>query len=53
MKLRDFVKENREELTKAVLELCSNCKTTLADLEDWVRNDQGLYNWARSSGWRG
>lgn len=53
MTLRNFVKENREEITKAVLAICSNCKVTLVDLEEWVQNDQGLYSWARSEGWPG
>lgn len=48
--LRKFVKENREEITKIVKKQCPNCNTSLTELEGWVQNDEGLYQWAVEEG---
>lgn len=51
MTLREFIKENREELTAAILRACPNARR-IDDEERrlWILNDEGLYNWARSRG---
>lgn len=52
MRMRDFIKHNREEL-KRLIRACLNqpdFKLTTEDLEQWIANDEGLYNWARSEG---
>lgn len=51
MNLRTFIKENREEIDKAILRVCPNCDS-FNDNERrlWVLNDEGLYLWARSEG---
>lgn len=70
MRLCDFVRQNRDELTEAVgrnlshVPRTASCSCprsgtdhhheqpnlTLKELEDWVMNDEGLYNWARREG---
>ena len=54
LSLRAFVKLNREELSKAIVRAVPNIRQplSLADLEQWVANDEGLYRWARSEGVR-
>ena len=54
LSLRAFVKLNREELSKAIVRVVPNIKQpiSLSELELWVANDEGLYNWARSEGVR-
>ena len=42
MRLRDFIRENRQELDDCIKSVCSNCKL----------NDEGLYNWAKAEGVR-
>jgi hypothetical protein len=51
MTLKDFIRENRQELDTCIKRVCPNC--SLNDDEErrqWILNDEGLYNWARSEG---
>ena len=53
MKLRDFIKENREELDRCIALACHRDKNPYPndnDRRDWILNDECLYNWARSEG---
>lgn len=53
MGIREFIKENREDLTAHVNQALGNDKAefqTIDELRLWVLNDEGLYNWARSEG---
>lgn len=53
MSLRDFIRENRDEIEAGIRKTVPNIgRLTLEDLRQWVLNDEGLYNWARSSGVR-
>lgn len=66
MRMRDFIRENREELEAAVNgamyrhdgnggagTVPTPAPTYTADeLEDWIANDEGLYLWARREGVR-
>lgn len=55
MSLRDFIRQNRAEIDAAIRRVCSNCRNCrLNDSERrlWILNDEGLYQWARSSGVR-
>lgn len=55
MKIRDFIKENREEITEGIRRVLgdsSEKQYPLTELELWVRNDEGLYLWAKSQGVR-
>lgn len=48
---REFIREHREELDRCILRVCPNA-TYFNDEErrQWVLNDEGLYQWARSEG---
>ena len=51
MRLRDFIKENREELDRCITRACPNVgRLNDKEREMWILNDEGLYNWARSEG---
>lgn len=52
MTLREFIKENRTEIDAAIKSVCSNCRINDTERADWIRNDESLYRWARSSGVR-
>lgn len=62
MRLREFIKQNREEIDRVVHsiqsrpntqgERMSPIKLNDKDREEWVMNEEGLYRWARSSGCR-
>ena len=51
MTFANFIKENKEEIDQCIRSVCSTC-TSLnnKDREDWICNDEGLYQWARNSG---
>ncbi len=48
--LRQFIKENKEELDAAIRRVCDNCRLSDTERRLWVLNDEGLYRWARSEG---
>lgn len=52
MTLRAFIREHRAELDAAIR--VAGHRGTLNDKDrgDWIANDEGLYNWARSEGVR-
>ena len=51
MRMREFIKQNRQELDECIKRVCPNCpRLNDNDREDWIMNDEGLYNWARSEG---
>jgi len=50
MTIEKFIEQNREEIDKAIRNVCSNCKIDDEERENWIMNDEGLYNWALSSG---
>lgn len=55
MTLRQFIRENRAELDAAIARALgrdSNPIPNDREREMWVRNDEGLYHWARSEGVR-
>jgi hypothetical protein len=48
---RAFLQENRSEIDAAIRRVCPNVGTLNdSDRWDWIMNDEGLYNWARSEG---
>lgn len=49
--LQQFIEENRADIDKAILVVCSNAER-LDDKERrlWILNDEGLYLWARKEG---
>jgi hypothetical protein len=54
--LTDFIRENRAEIDACILRALRLTwqDQTLNDSEgrQWILNDEGLYNWARSEGVR-
>jgi len=52
MTLKDFIKENREEIDAAIKRVCDNVRLTDEERRLWILNDEGLYRWARSEGVR-
>lgn len=55
MSLKRFIKENRKAIDQAIAQSYGdNCMPTNDEQRQlWVINDSGLYQWARSEGWRG
>ncbi len=47
MRMRDFIKENRKKLDEAIHHQVRNISLTDKDRQDWILNDESLYNWAR------
>lgn len=55
MTLREFIKENRVELDACIARAIGRDKNPYPndqERRDWILNDEGLYNWARSEGVR-
>jgi hypothetical protein len=52
MKMADFIKENKEEIDKAIKRVVPNCQLNNEERRQWILNDEGLYQWARSQGVR-
>ena len=54
MTLREFIKQNREEIDAGVRRYLQRPEQPMNDEErrQWVLNDEGLYRWARSEGVR-
>lgn len=50
MTLTQFLHDNRDELDCAIRRLCPNVHLSDKERRLWVRNDEGLYRWARSEG---
>ena len=50
--LKDFIKENREELDQCIKNALKDQDFRLNDSERrlWIANDESLYNWAKSEG---
>lgn len=48
--LREWIKENRDELDACIIRACGGRPAHLNDGERrlWVLNDEGLYSWAKS-----
>jgi hypothetical protein len=53
MTLREFIKQNREEIDERIKRACPNTSRFNDDERRlWILNDEGLYRWARRSGVR-
>ena len=54
MTLKEFIKENRQELDKCIERALGQPSPRKNDEERrlWILNDEGLYRWARSEGVR-
>jgi len=52
MTLKEFLKENKGEIDAGIRRAIGrpDYKITGEERRQWVYNDEGLYNWARSEG---
>jgi hypothetical protein len=50
--LRDFIRENRTELDRAIHNVVPGVELNDDERRLWILNDEGLYLWARSEGVR-
>ena len=52
--MRALIRDNRESIDAAILKANpNNPSINDAEREVWIRNDEGLYLWAKAQGWRG
>jgi len=52
MTMAEFIKQNKEELDKAIHNVVPNVRLNNEERRMWILNDEGLYRWARSEGVR-
>ena len=52
MTLREFIKENKDEIDESIKSVCPNCSLNNEERRLWILNDEGLYLWARREGVR-
>lgn len=52
MTLRDFIRENKNEIDACISSVCPNASINNEERRLWVLNDEGLYRWARRCGCR-
>lgn len=51
MTVETFIEKNKYELIQVVKKACPNCTDfSNEELENWIFNDESLYNWALSEG---
>ena len=50
--MRAFIRENRAEVDAAIHRVVPGITLNDEDRRQWILNDEGLYNWARSEGVR-
>ena len=48
--MRKFIKDNREEIDKAIHSVVPNARLNDTERIMWILNDECLYNWAKSEG---
>jgi len=51
--LSEFIAENRKVIDTFIKHVCPNARySNDEERRQWIMNDEGLYNWARSEGVR-
>jgi len=46
--MRNFIRQYRTEIDQHIKKVCPNIKSLNdKDRQEWILNDEGLYNWAR------
>lgn len=50
MDMRKFIRENRKMIDDAIKRSVPNARIDDDERRMWLLNDEGLYNWAKSSG---
>lgn len=52
MTLRDFIKQNKDEIDTYIKSVVPENKLNDKERQLWIMNDEGLYNWAKAEGVR-
>jgi len=52
MTLKNFIKENRDEIDRCIWNFTSHRPSNDAERREWILNDEGLYRWAKREGCR-
>mgnify|MGYP001578075939 CR=1 FL=1 len=52
MTLKQFIRDNKVELDRAILKKVPSVHLTDQERRLWILNDEGLYLWARREGCR-
>lgn len=52
MKMKEFIRQNREELDRCIDRVNPEDNRSDRERELWIRNDERLYHWARKEGVR-
>ena len=52
MSLRQFIRDNREDIDHCIKKRFPGCRIDNAERRLWILNDESLYHWARSEGVR-
>lgn len=50
MTLRNFIKENKDEIDQCIKNVVPNARLNYEERRLWILNDEGLYRWARRNG---
>ena len=50
--MREFIREHRAELDECIKRVSPGVSLNDGERQQWILNDEGLYNWARSEGVR-
>ena len=50
MTMQQFINSNRKDIDDGVLRAYGVTIDTDSEREDWIVNDEGLYNWAANDG---
>lgn len=50
MTIREFIRQNRAELDRAIQGVIGPHKLNDENRRQWILNDEGLYLWAKSEG---
>ena len=48
--LTEWIREHRAEIDSYIQDVAPGCGQNDNERREWVMNDEGLYNWARSEG---
>jgi len=50
MIMQEFINKNKEMIDACILNVCGNVQLDDEERDDWILNDERLYNWALFEG---